>query len=101
MIRLLKIGGKMSTFNTNPVKIPLLGHGLEIVGMMTPCPEVTGTFDRKPVTGKDGKEYAVFTVQDNGETPSDWAGTYRINLQRLKNALTDVSGQLNPEIFVD
>ena len=87
--------------NTNPVTIHLLGHGLECVGSINPEPEVTGTFASATVTGNDGREYAVFTVSDpeNGTFPSLWAGTYRIDLVRLKNAHKDLNGQLDPNIF--
>lgn len=86
---------------TNPVKINLLGHGLERLGSIRPEPEVTGTFARETVTGNDGREYAVFTISDpvDGAFPSQWAGTYRIDLTRLKNAHLGVNGQYNPNIF--
>ena len=87
--------------NTNPVKIQLLGHGLECVGSIHPEPEVSGTFASETVTGNDGREYAVFTVSDpaDGAFPSLWAGTYRIDLVRLKNAHTGLNEQLDPNIF--
>lgn len=71
---------------TEPITIFLYGHGLECVGNINPEPLVKGSFEADPIIGNDGNEYAVFTIADpqNGEYPSLWAGTYRINLSRLK-----------------
>lgn len=75
------------TFKTTSVIIPLYGHGLECSGNVTHEPNVPGTFAADPVTGNDGTVFGVFTVPDptNGKDyPSQWAGTYRINADRLK-----------------
>lgn len=83
------------SLKTGTVTIPLYGHGLENVGSVDAEPMVTGSFAADPVTGNDGKEYAVFTIADpqNGEYPSLWAGTYRISLSRLE--------AYAPEVFAD
>ena len=79
------------TMKTNPVTMPLYGHGLETLGSIDHEPTVTGTFAADTVTGNDGKEYAVFTVGDNHPAaPSVWAGTYRISVDRLEAAREDV-----------
>lgn len=73
-------------FKTDPVTIPLYGHGLECVGSIAHEPDVTGTFAADPVTGNDGTLFGVFTVPDpaNGaDYPSLWAGTYRLSASRL------------------
>lgn len=85
-------------FITTPVNIPLYGHALWCTSTMAHEPHVTGTFAEDPVTGNDGKTYAVFTVSDpaadetavtpDGEPalpfPSSWAGVYRIDVTRIK-----------------
>lgn len=76
------------TFKTTSVTIPLYGHGLETVGNIDHEPMVTGTFAADPVTGNDGTVFGIFTVPDptNGtDYPSQWAGTYRISVDRLKS----------------
>ena len=79
-------------FKTSPVTIPLYGHGLLCVGNISPEPKVTGTFAADPVTGSDGTIFGVFTVPDpeGGEYPSGWAGTYRVNAERLRVSGEDV-----------
>ena len=94
----------MATMKTSTVTIPLFGHGLECAGSMQLEPKVTGAFAAETVTGNDGIEYAVFTVSDpaNGVYPSQWAGTYRISVNRLKSALRAISEHpetYNPDIF--
>ena len=83
-------------FITSPVNIPLYGHGLEDVGSVSTEPHVTGTFAEDPVTGNDGKAYGVFTIADpeNKAYPSLWAGTYRINADRLKAEAPNVFASL-------
>ena len=89
---------------TNTVTIPLFGHGLESVGNLAHDPVVTGAFAADTVTGNDGVEYAVFTVAE-GNYPSEWVGTYRISVSRLKaglRAIPDGTGDpvvYNPDIF--
>ena len=92
----------MATMKTTTVKIPLYGHGLENVGSLDHEPEVTGAFAAETVTGNDGIEYAVFTVSDpaDGSYPSEWAGTYRIKVSRLKSALRAIpDGSDDPETY--
>ena len=94
---------------TNTVTIPLFGHGLESVGNLAHDPVVTGAFAADTVTGmtvtgNDGVEYAVFTVAE-GNYLSEWVGTYRISVSRLKaglRAIPDGTGDpvvYNPDIF--
>lgn len=79
------------TMKTDPVTIHLYGHGLETVGSIDNEPMVTGTFAEDVVTGADGVKYAVFTVSDTfPAAPSIWAGTYRINVDRLAAMGEDV-----------
>ena len=79
------------TMKTDPITIPLFGHGLESVGNISNEPMVTGSFAADVVTGNDGKKYAVFTVADNYPgTPSSWAGTYRISVDRIAAAGLDL-----------
>lgn len=76
---------------TSTVKIHLYGHGLEVVGSLSNEPEVIGTFDADVVTGSDGAKYAVFTIADGTPgIPSSWAGTYRIDVNRLAAMGEDV-----------
>lgn len=92
----------MATMKTATVKIPLFGHGLETVGSIDHEPVVSGAFAAETVTGNDGIEYAVFTVSDpaDGSYPSEWAGTYRIRVSRLKSALRAIpDGSGDPEIY--
>lgn len=71
-------------FKTEPVYIPLYGHGLESIGNIDHEPTVCGTFQAEPVTGKDGIQYAIFEIEDNyPDWPSNHAGTYRISVDRL------------------
>ena len=85
---------------TTTVTIPLFGHGLEVVGNLARDPRVTGNFSAETVIGNDGVEYAVFTVSENGIYPSEWAGTYRINIGRLKAGLRAIpDGVDDPEIY--
>jgi hypothetical protein len=76
-------------FITTPVTIPLMGHGLESCGNLAHNPRVKGTFAADPITGNDGKIYGVFTAIDPDDKayPSEWAGTYRIDVDRLKCAV--------------
>lgn len=84
----------MATMKTNPVSIPLYGHGVETVGNIDHEPHVKGTFAAATVTGEDGKEYALFTVADEyPAAPSIWAGTYRISVERLRH--------MAPSVFVE
>ena len=80
----------MATFKTSTVTIPLYGHGLEDVGSVQIEPIVTGTFAADSVTGADGNEYGVFTIAEptNNAYPALWAGTYRVDVDRLTG--TDV-----------
>lgn len=80
------------TFTTATVNIPLYGHGLEDVGNIAHEPHVVGSFAADPVTGNDGVKYGVFTITDSetGAYPSAWAGTYRINADRLKAEVPQV-----------
>ena len=92
----------MATMKTTTVTIPLLGHALENVGSMTNEPCVKGSFSADTVTGNDGTEYAVFTVTDpeNGAYPSEWAGQYRISVDRLKTAFRSLpDGKDDPEVY--
>lgn len=74
----------MTTMKTTPVSIPLYGHGVETAGNIDHEPIVNGTFAADTVTGEDGNEYAIFTIADNyPASPSIWAGTYRISVDRL------------------
>ena len=76
---------------TDTMTIPLFGHGLEVQGNLAHDPIVTGSFASYVVTGSDGEKYGVFTVTDNHPaTPSEWAGSYRINVSRLVAAELDV-----------
>ena len=76
---------------TSTVKIHLYGHGLEVVGNLSSEPEVIGTFAEDVVTGSDGAKYAVFTITDDTPgIPSSWAGTYRIDVNRLAAMGEDV-----------
>lgn len=79
-------------FKTSPVTIHLYGHGLECVGSIANEPKVSGTFAADPVTGNDGNIFGVFTVPDptGAEYPSLWAGTYRVNADRLRVSGEDV-----------
>jgi hypothetical protein len=78
----------MSKMNTNPVTLPLYGHGLECVGNIAHEPPVTGSFAEDTITGADGVEYALFTVADPyPAAPSIYAGTYRLRVDRLRAAL--------------
>lgn len=92
----------MATMKTTTVTIPLFGHALECVGSMKNEPRVTGSFSAETVTGNDGVEYAVFTVSDpeTGSYPSEWAGTYRISVSRLKAGLRCIPNGINdPVVF--
>ena len=97
----------MATMKTSTVSIPLFGHGLESQGTIAHDPVVTGAFAADTVTGNDGKEYAVFTVTDpeNGAYPSEWAGSYRIRIDRLQAGLRalpdgkDDAVTYSPDIF--
>lgn len=81
----------MATMKTDSVSIHLYGHGLETVGSIDHEPVVSGTFAEETVTGEDGKEYGVFTVTDGYPAyPSNWAGTYRISVERLAAQGDDV-----------
>lgn len=76
---------------TSTVKIHLYGHGLEVVGSLSSEPEVIGTFAEDVVTGSDGAKYALFTIADGTPgIPSSWAGTYRIDVNRLAAMGEDV-----------
>lgn len=89
----------MATMKTNTVSIPLLGHGLETVGNLDHEPVVVGNFAAETVNGNDGKEYAVFTVAE-GNYPSEWVGTYRIWVSRLRAALRAIpDGSGDPEVY--
>ena len=89
----------MATMKTSTVTIPLFGHGLESVGNLAHNPVVTGAFAADTVTGNDGVEYAVFTVAE-GNYPSEWVGTYRISISRLKAGLRCIpDGSGDPEIY--
>lgn len=83
-------------FKTSPVTIHLYGHGLAAVGSITPEPKVSGTFAADPVTGNDGEIFGVFTIADpeGGEYPSGWAGTYRVNAERLRVSGEDVFSEI-------
>ena len=92
----------MATMKTSAVTIPLFGHGLESVGNLAHEPRVDGSFAADTVTGNDGAEYAVFTVTDpaDGHYPSEWAGTYRISVSRLKAGLRAIpDGADDPEVY--
>ena len=92
----------MATMKTTTVTIPLYGHGLENIGTIYPEPEVTGAFSAETVIGNDGFEYAIFTVSDpaNGAYPSEWAGQYRISVERLKSALRAIpNGENDPVVY--
>ena len=92
----------MATMKTSTVTIPLFGHGLESAGNMAHNPEVTGAFSADTVTGNDGIEYAVFTVSDpsGGSYPSEWAGEYRISVDRLKTGLKSLpDGKEDPVTY--
>lgn len=78
---------------TDLVKIPLLGHGLQFpAGNIASEPLVEGRLAADTVAGTDGKEYAVFTIADDGTQPAGWAGTYRLTLDRLIQYTTDTTG---------
>lgn len=92
----------MATMKTTTVTISLFGHGLEDVGNLAHDPRVTGNFAADTVQGNDGKEYALFTVidPDDGRYPSEWAGTYRINVERLKVMLRAIpDGDDDPVVY--
>lgn len=76
----------MATMKTSTVSVPLYGHGLECVGSIDHEPHVTGAFSAETTTGSDGVEYAVFTVSDTAPNLPQWAGTYRIRVDRLRAA---------------
>lgn len=79
------------TMKSDPFTIPLFGHGLETLGSINNEPTVKGVFATDVITGNDGKKYALFTVADEYPAfPSEWAGTYRINVDRLAAAGLDV-----------
>ena len=77
---------------TKQIKVPLLGHGLAVLGNIIEEPLVMGYLSADTVPGTDGEEYALFTIADDGTQPAGWAGTYRINLQRLLLKTTDSNG---------
>lgn len=77
-------------FKTTPVKIPLYGHALTHLGMLANEPKVTGTFCADPVIGTDERAYGVFTIPDDNPYTSSWAGTYRIDAERLRLTCPDV-----------
>lgn len=93
----------MATMKTQTVRIPLLNHGLEsMTGGICHEPEVIGNFAADTVIGKDGKEYALFTVidPDNGMYPSEWAGTYRISVSRIKSCFRCIpDGPNDPVVY--
>ena len=79
--------------NSGPMEIPLLGHGLQMpAGSIALEINVKGTLAADTETGTDGREYAVFTIADDGTQPAGWAGTYRIDLARLIQATTNLEG---------
>ena len=76
-----------------PMEIPLLGHGLQLLaGNIGHEINVKGQLAEETETGTDGREYAVFTIADDGTQPAGWAGTYRIDLTRLIQATTNLEG---------
>ena len=78
---------------SGPVQIPILGHGLELLtGGIGLEMSVTGTLAEDTETGTDGREYAIFTIVDDGTQPAAWAGRYRISLRRLISYTTDLNG---------
>ena len=92
----------MATMKTSTVSLPLFGHGLESAGSLSADPVVSGAFAADTVTGNDGKEYAVFTVSDpaDGSYPSEWAGSYRISVDRLTAALRTLpDGKADPVVY--
>lgn len=77
---------------TKQIKVPLLGHGLALLGNIIEEPLVIGCLSADTVTGADGEEYALFTIADDGTQPAGWAGTYRMNLQRLILKTSETNG---------
>ena len=82
---------------TNLVEIPVIGHGLEMLGNILHEPHAKGRLAADTVTGTDGAEYALFTIIDDGTQPAKWAGTYRLDLKRLIAQTTDLSGKCRIE----
>lgn len=77
---------KMARMKTENTSIDLFGHGLQFAGNVDIEPRVSGHFEAETVTGRDGREYALFVVPDEVEACGHFsgnAGTYRVDCARL------------------